>query len=222
MRAFLPAQCKLTRWNTPVIDLPPGLRGPAVETGQSFDSMYPFAAGGESITCRPRQRGPVPGGTVTGVPEWNAAAAGTAVVRAAGTASWPELRSGLARLLAQGNNQQELKELARLDQTASALLSSGSTSHEQMRLAGAWQVRLETFLGSLPIQEQAVALSSLESLLAGQLRSANQSISAGDAGVTAGTDVNIAADRGSVAGGVMRVEGGVHIAFPSASRQGRG
>ncbi|MFC8104215.1 hypothetical protein [Streptomyces sp. NPDC057363] len=128
-----------------------------------------------------------------------AAAGGTAVVQAASTDAWAGLRQRLARWLGRGNPQRENAELERLDQTAGELNIAGPAELERVRIrqGAAWQARIETLLESLDDTERAQALEQLSALL-GQ-RIPQGGVSAGQDGQAVGGNVDIRADRGSVA-----------------------
>ncbi|MFF9378900.1 hypothetical protein ACF1BB_30840, partial [Streptomyces griseoluteus] len=63
-----------------------------------------------------------------------AAAGGTAVVQAAGTDAWTEVRQQVARWFSRGNPQRETAELERLDQTAGELEAAQPTEVERARI----------------------------------------------------------------------------------------
>lgn len=105
-----------------------------------------------------------------------AAAGGTAVVQAAGTDAWAQLRSRVGRLLGRGGRDQEQRVLSRLDQTAADLAgASDPAESDGLRAwhAGAWQARLEALLDSLPEDERNVMTEEISSLVA-ELPQANQ------------------------------------------------
>lgn len=96
-----------------------------------------------------------------------AVSGGTAVVQAAGTDVWVNLRGRLAGVLGRGDERREQAELERLDQTAAEL--EASTQEEvslvQARHAGMWQSRLEVWFESLNDEERADAVVEIRRLL---------------------------------------------------------
>jgi hypothetical protein len=143
------------------------------------------------------------------------------VVEAVTTGRWLGLRPDLARLLACGDTEREDGELTRLDAMARETGLACVSLAGRLRAEAAWQMCFTMFLTSLSSREQMRACGELVVLIAQYLTGARPAVHAGDAGVTAGSDVNITADRGSMAGGVVQVEGGVHLAFPSTIVMGR-
>ncbi|MGY4740863.1 hypothetical protein [Streptomyces sp. ATMOS53] len=150
-----------------------------------------------------------------------AASGGTAVVTAAGTDAWIETRTTVARLLARGGQREEVV-LQRLDQTAADLVQAAAGDDAQGVLermsadqAGSWTTRFKDLLQDLPERERDEAARELESLVEHVRRHGPGSgASAGAGGVAANGDVNINATGGSVAAGVMHVQGGVHVDPP--------
>ncbi|MFE2302675.1 hypothetical protein ACFXAW_31320 [Streptomyces sp. NPDC059445] len=143
------------------------------------------------------------------------------MVEAVTTGRWLGLRPDLARLLACGDPEREHGELSRLDAMARETGLACASLAGRLRAETAWQMCFSMFLTSLSSQEQIRVCGELAVLVAQYLNGARPAVHVGDAGVAAGSDVNIGADRGSMAGGVVQVEGGVHIAFPSATVTGR-
>lgn len=90
-----------------------------------------------------------------------AAAGGTAVVQAAGTDAWKDLRQRVAALLGRGDQQREQAELERLDLTAAAVAQSAGQGAERAaaQQATAWRGRFEVLLEGLdePTRAQAAA-----------------------------------------------------------------
>jgi len=130
-----------------------------------------------------------------------AALAGNTVVTAATTDAWEAARHKFAQLLGRGDGDRTRLAESRLDQTRQRL--EGVTGQElgrvQAELGRAWQVRLEDLLEEDPSIEadlRAVVEEIRAALPAGV-------VSAADHAVAAGRDVNIAADRGGVAAGVI-------------------
>ena len=130
-----------------------------------------------------------------------AALAGNTVVAAATTDAWEAARRKFAQLLGRGNpDRTKLAEL-RLDQTREQL--EGVTGQElemaQANLGKTWQVRLEDLLEEDPGVE--VDLRALVEEIRAMLPPTV--VSAADHAVAAGGNVNICADRGGVAAGVI-------------------
>lgn len=142
-----------------------------------------------------------------------AAAGGMAVVQAAGTDAWTTVRRAVARLLGRGSPEQEAAELTRLDQMQTALAGAGDLVGQRERWEGVWQTRLELLLESVDAEERLAAVRQLTEIAA-LARARGLGVQTGNGGVAAGGDVRVSADGGSVAGAVVRVEGGVHVAGP--------
>jgi hypothetical protein len=130
-----------------------------------------------------------------------AALAGNTVVAAAATDAWEAARHKFARLLGRGDPDRTRLAEGRLDQTRRQL--QGVTGQEleraQAEWGRVWQVRLEDLLEEDPGIEadlRAVVQEIRDALPAGV-------VSAADHAVAAGRDVNIRADRGGVAAGVI-------------------
>ncbi|MFE6470150.1 hypothetical protein ACFVGP_03470 [Streptomyces rochei] len=141
-----------------------------------------------------------------------AAAGGTAVVQAAGTDAWTEVRQQVARWFSRGNPQRESAELARLDQTAGELEAAQPTEAERARIRqeAVWQGRIEALLESLEDMERARVADELRTLL--EQQTSHRSVSAGQSGLAVGGDLNIRADHGSAAAASM---GNVTLGNPS-------
>ncbi|MFF9127954.1 hypothetical protein ACF09J_32655 [Streptomyces sp. NPDC014889] len=142
-----------------------------------------------------------------------------AVVQAAGTDAWLSVRQVVARLLGRGDRQREAAELSRLDQMEATLTAEEDVADQRERWEAVWQTRLEVMLEALDAQARAVAVTQLAEVVA-TAQSVRGGVQASPGGVAAGGDVRIAAEGGSVAGAVVQVEGGVHLAgpFPSEER----
>lgn len=149
------------------------------------------------------------GGVLAGL----ALAAGTAVVNAAGTDAWQGFRTRVARLFARGDGKREADESQRLDQSAAALAAASPDDLERLRdrQEAAWQTRFETLLEDLHGDEQERVAAELRELLR-TVPGNIGSVSAGQGGLAAGGPVNISADRGSAAAGV--VHGGIQLGNP--------
>jgi hypothetical protein len=150
-----------------------------------------------------------------------AAAGGTAVVQAAGTDVWTVVRSRVAALLGRDAAAQQTV-LTRLDRTVSELEETReSDGTQRIRFGEAWRTRFEDFLDDLPAEEQEDAARALQGIIAlGAL---------GQGGATAGTrglavsgDLHVQAEHGSVAGGVLNIEGSLNLANPRLPEAGQG
>lgn len=150
-----------------------------------------------------------------------AAAGGTAVVQAAGTDVWTVIRSRVAALLGR-DDAAEQTALARLDRTLVEIQESHRPDDVQRaRLVGVWRTRFEDFLEDLPTEDRENAAQALRDIAAlGALGESNTS--AGDRGLAVGGDLHVQAERGSVASGVLNVEGGLSLANPPFPETGRG
>ncbi|MET9412134.1 hypothetical protein ABZX90_41425 [Streptomyces sp. NPDC002935] len=141
-----------------------------------------------------------------------AAAGGTAVVQAAGTDAWNGFRQAVARWFGRGNAQREQAELERLDQTATALQTTDPAQAELARISqeASWQARIEAMLESLDEGERDQAADQLRGLLAKHVPEIR--VTAGPGGVAAGRNVNVRAEKGSIA--AWDIHGGAHIGPP--------
>ncbi|MEV8547245.1 hypothetical protein [Streptomyces sp. NBC_01261] len=151
-----------------------------------------------------------------------AAAGGAAVVQAAGTDTWEGVRTLVARLLGRGDPQQESAELQLLDRTHSELAGLGSdqlASHESGRWQGIWQTRLEMLIAGVSEGELGPYVDQLQRVIA-----LAQAQSAGfePQSVTAGRDLSVRSDHGSVAGGIVSVEGDLRVERPFPPPVGEG
>ncbi|MFI7296983.1 hypothetical protein [Streptomyces sp. NPDC050121] len=150
-----------------------------------------------------------------------AASGGTAVVTAAGTDAWIETRTTVARLLGRDGQREEVV-LQRLDQTAADLARAAAGDDAERVLvrmradqAGSWTTRFRDLLQDLPERERNEAARELESLVEHVRRHGPGSgASAGTGGVAVNGDLHVEATGGSVAAGVMQVQGGVHLDPP--------
>ncbi|MCX4779214.1 hypothetical protein [Streptomyces sp. NBC_01264] len=143
-----------------------------------------------------------------------AAAGGTAVVQAIGTDVWMLVRGRVGVLLGRGDATREQAVLTRLDRTAGEL-EQAPDGHVAIhaRLEDSWRTRFEDFLDELPPEAQNEALQGLRDVVAlGGL--GRGSTSAGQQGLAVGGDLQVQAQHGSVAGGVLNVEGGLHMELP--------
>ncbi|WP_327110894.1 hypothetical protein OG206_00210 [Streptomyces sp. NBC_01341] len=149
-----------------------------------------------------------------------AAAGGTAVATAAGTEAWAEVRRAVARWFGRGDAQREQTELERLERGAAVLRDSGPAELEgaRVRQEALWQARIEAVLEGLNEAERNQAADQLRQLLTVYVPRGG--VSAGPGGLTAGGDVTIRAEGGSVAAGV--IHGGAHTGHPSAPDPSQG
>jgi hypothetical protein len=140
-----------------------------------------------------------------------AASGGTALVGAAGTDAWTGLRQAVARWFGRGEAQRERAELDRLDRTAAAVRPTDPAEAERARTRheALWQARFETLLESLGDTERERAAEELRGLLA---RHAPQGGAVAGPGGLAANTVDIHAERGSIAAGV--IHGGAQIGIP--------
>jgi hypothetical protein len=139
-----------------------------------------------------------------------AAAAGAAVVRAAGTDAWTGLRTAVARWFGRGDGQRERAELERLTRTAGELQSAEPTQAEALRIRQetAWQTRIESLLEGLDDDERAQAAEELRALLTQHAQQGGPSADRGGVAVSG----DIRAEKGAIAAGV--IHGGAHIGHP--------
>lgn len=148
-----------------------------------------------------------------------AAAGGTAVVQAVGTDAWGAVRDRTARLFARGDAERQTTVLARLEETAHDLSDQADPSSALIRWESAWRARWEMLLDCLSDAELPAVAEELTQVIdmAGR-RAEGTGISAGDHGMAVGGDVSVTAESGSLAGGVVNVEGGISLADPFEGR----
>jgi hypothetical protein len=130
-----------------------------------------------------------------------AALAGNTVVTAAATDAWESARKGFARLLGRGDPDKTQRAEERLAETHDRLTQAAGEDAEQTRAAleAQWVTRLADLL-----EEDPGAEGDLRALVADiQARLPAGAVSAADHAVAAGRDVNISADRGGIAAGVI-------------------
>ncbi|MFI0937597.1 hypothetical protein [Streptomyces sp. NPDC021020] len=140
-----------------------------------------------------------------------AASGGAAVVTAAGTDAWTELRARLARWFGRGSDRRETATLERLDTAAAELESAPGAELEAVRgrVGVVWTNRIRDVLEDLDDGERASAADELRALLA-ELPAAPVQMSATDGSLVAGGDVHVhTAAPHSVAAAVIR--GDVHV-----------
>jgi hypothetical protein len=142
-----------------------------------------------------------------------AVAGGTAVVEAAGTDAWTGFRQQVASWFGRGNAQRENAELERLDRTAAALDTVQGEQAEWLRLRqeASWEAWFIALLESLDDEQRERAATELRALLTRHTPQSGPS--AGQGGIAAGGDVNITAEQGSIAAGVLH--GGATIGPPA-------
>jgi hypothetical protein len=130
-----------------------------------------------------------------------AALAGNTVVTAATTDAWEAARRKLAPLLGRGDAKQEQLAERRLEETRQQLADVKGEELEkaQHELARVWRVRVADLLEEDPGVE-AELRAAVEEIRA-QLPTGV--VSAADHALGAGRDVNISADRGGTAAGVI-------------------
>jgi hypothetical protein len=130
-----------------------------------------------------------------------AALAGNTVVAAATTDAWDAARHKFARLLGRGDPKQERLAEGRLEETRKLLTEPAGADSGQARAAQAqrWAGRLEDLLEEDPGIEADLraVVQEVQALLPAGM------VSAADHAVAAGRDVNIRADRGGIAAGVI-------------------
>jgi len=145
-----------------------------------------------------------------------AALAGNTVVAAATTDAWEAVRQKFARLLGRGDEKKEQLADTRLAETRQQLAGASGQELERAlaELGRLWQVRLADLL-----EEDPGAEADLRALVE-EVRALLPAgpVSAADHAVAAGRDVNIRADRGGVAAGVIHG----NVAPPGPTRPGPG
>jgi hypothetical protein len=141
-----------------------------------------------------------------------AAAGSAAVIAAAGTDAWQELRQTVARWFGRGDSGREQRELERLDRTADAL-RTGGPDEADVRISeqSAWRTRFEMVLEDMNDGDRdRAAVEQLRTLLAAT--AATPAVRAGDSSMVVGGNANIHARDGGFAAGV--VKGEVHNNTP--------
>jgi hypothetical protein len=136
-----------------------------------------------------------------------AALAGNTLVTAAVTDAWEDVRHKVARLFGRGKSDPKIEQ--KLDDTRrqlDAARPTGELERVQADLARDWAVRLKDLLADYPDAETELAA------LVEEIKPAIAA--AADHSVAAGRDVNVSADHGSVAGGV--IDGDVTMQGPSS------
>jgi hypothetical protein len=143
-----------------------------------------------------------------------AALAGNTVVTAAVTDAWESARKGFARLLGRGDPAKARLAEERLAETHDQLAEAGGADLEGTRAAleAQWVTRMRDLLEEDPGVE--ADLHALVQQIQAQLPAGT--VSAADHAVAAGRDVNISADRGGIAAGVIHG----NVAPPDPTRPG--
>ncbi|WP_370417457.1 hypothetical protein AB8O64_01695 [Streptomyces sp. QH1-20] len=133
-----------------------------------------------------------------------ASAAGAAVASAAGTDAWAAFRERVAGVFRRGDTSGSGLVARRLDRTVAQLEGAGPQEAERLRvlLGASWQTRFEDLLENLGDAERAEVAGQLRDMVASARRATN-AVSAGDGGLAVGGRVDIRADHGSAAAGVM-------------------
>ncbi|MFD8882897.1 hypothetical protein ACFV0H_10265 [Streptomyces erythrochromogenes] len=141
-----------------------------------------------------------------------AMAGGTAVVQAAGTEAWAGFRQAVARWFGRGDAARERAELERLDQTATALRTADPAQAERARISqeASWQARIGAVLENLDEEERDEAADRLRALLTDHTPDVR--VTAASGGLAAGGNVDIRAEHGSIAAGV--IDGGASVGPP--------
>jgi hypothetical protein len=130
-----------------------------------------------------------------------AALAGNTVVAAAVTDAWESARKGFARLLGRGDPGKTQLAEERLAETREQLTQAAGEGVDQARTAleTQWVTRMRDLLEEDPGVE--ADLRALVEEIRARLPAGM--VSAADHAVAAGRDVNISADRGGLAAGVI-------------------
>jgi hypothetical protein len=128
------------------------------------------------------------------------ALAGGALVQAMVTDGWQGVRQSVARLFGRGDADSRIERRLNATREQLTAAAAGELNQVQAALAGQWETRFADLLADYPDAE-----ADLADLVA-ELRAAAP-VAVGDHSVTAGRDVRISADGGSVAAGV--IHGGV-------------
>lgn len=125
-----------------------------------------------------------------------AALAGNALVTAAVTDAWEDVRHKVARIFGRGEPDSQIEK--KLESTRAALVaakSPGDAEKARADQAASWTARLRVLL-----EDHPDALSELEALV-NQINASAPVASV--RAVAAGRDMNVVADRGGVAAGVI-------------------
>lgn len=159
--------------------------------------------------------------------EWMTAAAGVvagAIGKEAGSSFWKDvLRPGLASLFSgisgKLGERRATRALENLERTAVEIESAGNPEAARTKAVELWEERLKDLLGDLDEGDRGPFAQALAELAAKveEHEGSGEGVSAGDQGIAAVRDVNIRADRGSVAAGT--VNGGVHLGNPQGPEE---
>lgn len=149
-----------------------------------------------------------------------ASAAGVAVASAAGTDAWQGLRQRVAGIFSRGDRAEERVVLDRLDGVIVELEQAGDEDGQQARarVVAAWETRFRDLLEESDQGTRAELVRRLHELIR-YGRQSQGGVSAGDGGLAVEGTVDIRADRGSAAAGVM---GDVTIGNPQRPGPGDG
>lgn len=141
-----------------------------------------------------------------------AAAGGAAVVQAAGTDAWAAVSGHMRELFIRQRDGRSEPGLMLLDRMA-AELSTAQAAADRLRARAQWEEvwrrYLEAWLEGLAGAERTAALRELQEVVVaggGPAREAGR--------VQARRDIVVRAENGSVAGGALQVEGGIHLSGP--------
>ncbi|MCX5599028.1 hypothetical protein OOK29_12850 [Streptomyces phaeochromogenes] len=131
-------------------------------------------------------------------------AAGAAVASAAGTDAWHGLRQRVARVFGRGDGAEERVLLERLDGSVVELEGAGPEERQQVRarVMAAWEARFHDLLEDAADEDRAELVRHLNELVRFGLQPSG-GVSAGTGGLALDGTVDIRADRGSAAAGVM-------------------
>lgn len=141
------------------------------------------------------------------------ALAGNTLVTAAVTDAWEDVRHKVARLFGRGEADPKIEQ--KLNDTwrqLDAAKPTGELERVQADLARDWTVRLKDLLADYPDAE--AELNALVEDIRPTIGAAT------DHSLTAGRDMKISADRGSVAGGV--IDGDVTVTDPTGRGSANG
>ncbi|MBP2400939.1 hypothetical protein [Streptomyces syringium] len=133
-----------------------------------------------------------------------ASAAGAAVAAAAGTDAWAALRERVAGVFRRGGTPGSGLVARRLDRTAAEVEGVDPREAERVRilLGASWQTRFEDLLENLGDAERAEVAGQLRDMVTSARRATN-AVSAGDGGLAVAGNMDVRAEHGSAAAGVM-------------------
>ncbi|MER5941069.1 hypothetical protein ABT121_27510 [Streptomyces sp. NPDC001928] len=132
-----------------------------------------------------------------------ASAAGIAVASAAGTDAWQGMRRRVAQILGRGGAEERVV-LERLDGVVVELGRAGPEVRDQVRarVVAAWETRFHDLLDGADDERRAELVRHLNDLIS-YGNQARGEAHAGEGGLAVHGIVDIHADRGSAAAGVM-------------------